>query len=80
MVILCYCFWLFFIFNFISSHVYITAPVKLKEIFKEKTGRNELYSNFANFGRIPYGYTTVSILLIIRWGNYIGIQIERNKN
>jgi len=42
-----------------NSHVFIAGPESLKKIFKERNGRDELYSNFANFGKIPYGYTLV---------------------
>jgi len=53
---------LIFIINIMSwanSHVFIAGPESLKKIFKERNGRDELYSNFANFGKIPYGYTLV---------------------
>jgi len=49
-----------FFYN-INCHVFIAGPESLRKIFKEKNGRDELYSNFANYGKIPYGYTTVRI-------------------
>lgn len=55
----CFFFLVYLIEDIIKCHVYIAGPEKLKKLFKEKTGRDELYSNFANYGKIPYGYTTV---------------------
>jgi len=47
------------IINYVRGHVSIAGPAKLREIFKAKTGRDEIYSNFANYGRIAYGAHTV---------------------
>jgi len=47
------------IIEVIKSQVLITSPKELLTYFKKKTGRVEIPANLANFGRIPYGYTTV---------------------
>ena len=49
--------------NIIKSHVYIASPKELQELFKLRTGRDEIYSNFANYGKIPYGYNTVILFI-----------------
>ena len=42
-----------------KSIVVIEGPQELMKYFNSKTGKDNITANYANFGRIPYGFQIV---------------------
>ena len=51
---------LYSIITLIKTQVYISNPPALNDFYKKQTGKDYISLNYANFGRIPYGYITVN--------------------
>ena len=51
----------YFLFHYVFSVVVIEGPQELVNLFRKKTGRDNITASYANFGRIPYGYQIVII-------------------